>query len=663
MVKKGQLTYDNSVKTKRLRKWLLFGTAAVLAGCGGGGLLGFWMLSLPKVESLEYYKPDIVTQIFDMKGLPVAQFYTERRIPLSRDEIPDLMVNAILAAEDSDFFKHPGFDFTGILRALLVDIKTGRMSQGASTITQQLARLLFLSQEKTFSRKLKEALLAVKIEQRYSKDDILVLYMNQCYFGHGAYGVESAARTFFDTSVVELSPAQCALLASLLKNPSFYSPFRHPDRAVSSRDRVLKRMLENGFISEDLYNAAVNESLDVVSGNETGNIAPYFIEEIRKHLVQTMGNERILTGGLRIYSTLDTHHQEAAEIAIREGLDEFIARHPDAESPQVALVSIRPVTGEITSMIGGDNFNTTKFNRAVQAKRQSGSTIKPFVYLTALRKGYAPNYVIMDNPVVFKDPQTNREYRPKNYDLKYHGPTTLRVGLEKSYNVITAKLVDELGIQSCIDTMHLAGIQGDLPPYLSVGLGSGEVTLIEMVNAYATIAASGLRTEPIMIREIRDSDNTLLQSFQPKVEEVFGASECFQITSILQGAVNSGSGWRARRLNRSIAAKTGTTDNFTDAWFIGYTPSLVAGVWVGYDLPKSLGAGESGSRAAGPIFTRFMEQVLAGTPQESFTKPEELEKIRICHETGLLLNESCPDQIDEYFLRKNVPVVVCPIHQ
>jgi penicillin-binding protein 1A len=644
-------------------KAVIITVLAVTLGVGSGLFLGHWMKKLPPVESLEFFKPNIVTRIYDSEDALIAELYTERRTALRREEIPESMLRAILAAEDEDFFSHTGLDFPGILRAALIDIKSMKISQGASTITQQLARMLFLTNERTFTRKLKEIILSVKIEQRYSKDEILMLYMNQNYFGHGAYGVESAAKTFFDKSVGELTIPQCAMIAGLLPNPAFYSPFRHPENALKARNKVLNRMVKCAYISVGDQEVFEKEPLNLVKRTEYGGIAPFFVEETRKKLVERLGNQRVLTGGLKVYTTLVRRHQDAADFAVEKGLKEYRDRHVNAENIQSAFISIRSGTGEITSMVGGDDFERTKFNRSVQAKRQSGSAIKPFVYLSALMKGHKPNDIIMDAPVVFEDPHTHKKYRPRNYDRKYHGATTLRVALEKSYNVVTAKLLEQIGVPSVLDTVKQAGIESELPPYLSMGLGSGEVSLMELVNAYATLASKGLRSKPYMIREIRDSNNKRLFQAENRIEETLDPRFCFQIVKILQGAVTHGSGWRAQRLNRPIAAKTGTTNDSADAWFVGFSPSLAAGAWVGFDLRQSLGKNETGSRAAGPIFTEFFAQILAGTTEEDFQCPHGLEEVVVCRESGCLATDMCPVTIHEFFLEGQKPIERCPVHQ
>ncbi len=642
-------------------KMILF--LGLLFGLGIGALLGLWNKDLPRVESLSHYHPNVVTQVFDIDNRIIGEFYTERRQVLKRNEIPQHVIDSLLAAEDLDFYSHSGFDFLGILRAAIKNMASFKISQGGSTLTQQMARMLFLSNERTFNRKIKEALLTIKIERSYSKDEILTLYLNQSYFGHGAYGIESAARTFFNCSAKDLTTAQSAALMGLLKNPSYFSPINHPDRTVASRNLVLDRMCRGGFITETERDAFQSEPIGISIQSESGKVAPYFVEDVRKQLFELLGNERLLNGGFQVFTTLNSVHQQAADRAIVKGLTEFKTRHEGSGEIQAALIAITPGTGEVSAMVGGSDFAISKFNRATQAKRQAGSSIKPFIFLTALLKGFKPSDIIVDEPTTFIDPKTRKQWSPRNYDLKYRGPTTLRMALEQSNNIVTTRLLDNVGIDSAMQVMRDAGIESQLPPYLSLGLGSGEVSLIELTNAYATLAANGIRSTPHLIRSIKDENGNLIKEYLPEVKEVFDMDHCFQLTHMLRGVVDYGTGWRAKQIGRPIAAKTGTTNDYSDAWFMGYTPSLTVGVWIGYDLRRSMGHGETGSRAAGPIFTDFMMQTLSGMPVEEFEKTKEIEMSTICHESGLLAGTGCPSKIPEAFISGTVPFSTCPLHE
>lgn len=642
---------------------LLFGSIGLLTGLILGGAIGIMLRNLPPVESLTQYKPAAQTVVLNIEGDPIGQYYEERRMVLNREEIPDHVIQSLLAAEDRQFYSHGGFDLKGIGRAVISNIKSRGISQGGSTITQQVARLMFLTNERTYSRKIREALLTLQIERKFSKDEIITIYLNQSCFGHGAFGIEAATRTFYSKSTAELTVPESALLMSLLKNPTRFSPIKHPERSLESRNRVLERMNEAGLISSEDRDRWIAEPLNLNPDVQQGFIAPYFVEEIRQTLESELGSDSVLRGGLTVRSTLNSHHQECANRAIQLGLDAYRERHPDlADSIQAALVSMRPTTGEITAMVGGSSFQKTQFNRAVQARRQSGSSIKPFLYLTALMQGYTPSTVILDSPYVYKDPVTRKAWRPGNYDRRFRGAVTLRRSLEESLNIPTAKLVEKTGLDAFLDTAKRAGIESELPAFPSVVLGSGEVTLLELTNAYATIAAGGMRVRPRMILSVENQDGRQIYQQPVRVEEVLPPGPCYQLVSILRGAVARGTAWRAKALKRPVAAKTGTTDDYTNAWFVGFVPDLVVGVWIGFDVNRNMGHDETGSKAAGPIFTEFLQGALEGEPISDFAVPDGIELRQICYESGYLATPQCPVVLDEAFLKGQPPKSTCPVH-
>jgi penicillin-binding protein 1A len=652
------------VKSKPLKhSILLFSLIGITAGLATGILAGVMMRDLPPVELLTHYKPATQTAVLDSDGAMIGRYYEERRMVLARDDIPDRIIKALLAAEDRRFYSHGGFDLAGIARAAWKNIRTFSISQGGSTITQQVARLMFLTTERTFTRKLKEALLTLQIERKFSKDEIITIYLNQSCFGHGAFGIEAAANTFFNKPSRDLSISESALLVSLLKNPTYFSPIKHPERSLESRNRVIDRMHDSEFITDDEYFTALAEPIQLELDIQQGFIAPYFVEEIRQLLERELGAEAVTRGGLTVMSTLDRKHQESANKAVQKGLEAYILRNPgESDTIQAALVSIRPSTGEITAMVGGSSFQKTQFNRAVQARRQPGSAIKPLLYLTALVQGYTPSTVIMDTPYEYRDPQTGKSWKPVNYDQKFRGPVTLRRSLEQSLNVTTAKLLEKTTVHSFLDMAARLGIESELPPYPSVGLGAGEVTLLELTNAYATVAAGGLKVKPGMVQNVADMDGKMIFQQLPAYQEVVDPLPCFQLTQILCGVVQRGTGWRARVLNRPVAGKTGTTNDYSDAWFIGYVPDLVVGVWVGFDIRARMGDGETGSKAAGPIFTDFMMDICAGQDIRQFEAPEGITWKRVCYDTGYLAAPGCPTVIDEAFAGENHPKLVCPVH-
>ena len=658
------IDYSGGMKSGRTKYIIYcFSLIGIAFGIIIGIAVGIVMRDLPPVEQLTEYKPATQTTVFDKDGAIIGRYYEERRMVLARDDIPKRVVQALVAAEDRRFYTHSGFDLVGIGRAVLSNLKTRGISQGGSTLTQQVARLMFLTTERTFTRKLKEALLTLLIERKFSKDEIIAIYLNQSCFGHGAFGIEAAAHTFFNKSAKDLSISESALLVSLLKNPSFFSPIKHPERSLESRNRVIERMLNCGFISDEEYSLAIEEPIHLDPDIQQGFIAPYFVEEIRRLLETEFGANTVMRGGLTVLSTLNRKHQESANKAVQKGLAAYAQRNPEeSDTIQAALVSIRPSTGEITSMVGGSSFQTTQFNRVVQAKRQPGSSIKPLLYLTALNQGYTPSTVIMDAPYEYKDPKTGRVWKPTNYDLKFRGPTTLRQSLENSLNVTTAKLIEKTTIPAFLDMAARLGIESSLPPYPSVSLGAGEVTLLELTNAYATVAAGGLRVQPRMIQQVTDRNGKVIFQQAPIIHEAVDPRPCFQLTQILMGVVQHGTGWRAKALNRPVAGKTGTTNDYTDAWFIGYIPDLVVGVWIGYDIHTKLGSGETGSKAAGPIFTDFMMDISAEEEILDFEVPEGINWKKVCYDTGYLAAPGCPKTILEAFNGDNLPKIVCPAH-
>ncbi len=624
---------------------------------------GAMLKHLPPVESLTQYKPAAQTIVLDRTDDVIGQYYDERRLVLKREEIPNHVIQTLLAAEDQHFYSHGGFDLKGILRAVVSNLKSRGISQGGSTLTQQVARLMFLTSERTFTRKIKEALLTLQIERKFSKDEIIAIYLNQSCFGHGAFGIEAAARTFYNKPTNELTVLESALLMSLLKNPTRFSPIKNPDRSIESRNRVLERMFDLGFITGENLTLWTAEPLNINPDIQQGFIAPYFVEEVRRMLEQELGTEAVLRGGLTVRSTLDRHHQESANLALQSGLDAYRERYPDsADTIQAAIVSIRPMTGDITSMVGGSSFRKTQFNRAVQAKRQPGSSVKPFLYLSALMQGYTPSTIIMDTPYVYRDPKTKKPWQPSNYDNRYRGAITLRQCLEESLNVPTAKLAEKTGIEAFLDTAQRAGIESELPAFPSVVLGSGEVTLLELTNAYATIAAGGMRARPRMVFSVEDRNGRKVFEQPVQVREVLPPAPCFQLVKILEGAVQRGTGWRAKELNRPVAAKTGTTNDYTNAWFIGFVPDLVVGVWIGFDIKQALGNGETGSKAAGPIFTEFFRRALVDEAVKEFSIPPGIVLKKVCYDSGFLASSHCPVVIDEAFAESNAPKTNCPIH-
>jgi len=700
-------------------------TALFAAAILGGALLGVFFAfesDLPQVTSLEDFQPNIITQVFAADGSVLGEFAIEKRVVVEFRDIPPVLRNAIVAVEDADFWKHIGINPWRIPGAALANLRSGRRGQGFSTLTMQLTRLLFLTPEKTYERKIKEGILAFQIEKNFTKEEILTLYCNQIYFGHGNYGVEAASRFFFNKSMKDLTLPEAALLAGVPQNAPRLSPVNHPDRALARRNHVLDRMAEEKYVGREEAEAAKQEPLGLHLRKDPPSIAPYFLEEVRKYLEKEYGSQRIYQGGLRVYTTLDPGMQQAAVRALREGLRRLDRRargfvKPEAslladgllpeplhldewdwpfaagdvvrgvviasdgatavvqigdyrarlspadlawtrrtsvsdvlprgvvapfrivsldgerreakvqleQEPKVegALLALDVRSGAVRAMVGGYDFEKSKFNRATQAMRQVGSAFKPVVYAAAIETlGWTPSTILVDAPLSYPNPWNKTTWTPQNYDGAYMGPIPLRRAVEQSRNIPAVKTLQAVGVEKGIEYARKLGLAGEFPPFLPIALGAGEATLLEMVGAYATFANQGLRMKPFLIERITDREGNAVEQTTPRATDALRADTAFIMTSLLRGVVERGTAARARRLGRPIAGKTGTTNEFTDAWFVGYEPSLAAGVWVGFDEKKdSLGRGETGADAALPIWMDFWAAVTADRPVEDHPIP------------------------------------------
>lgn len=730
--------------------WALLIFLVISLGAAAGVFAGF-LRDLPSLDGLEEYQPSITTTLYTDQDEPFASFYEQRRSLLPLAKIPVQLKQAVLAVEDSRFYEHHGLSPRAIARAMIMNLLTRRKAQGGSTITQQLARALFLTPEKSFARKLKEALLAVEIEKKYPKDKILELYFNQVYFGHGAYGVEAAAQTYFKKSVGELTLAEAAMLAGLPSAPNRFSPILDPARARRRRDHVLNRMVEQKVITRAQADAASRSPFDEALFTRSRTIAPYFVEHVRQSLEESYGAYALYNSGLKVYTTLNLKMQRAAEEALVGGLRELDkargfrprpARGSDAtririgpytprvgeilpgtvlkvkpkslevqlgryrgeipldsmkwtklttlaeafregdpvlvqvlsvderrkmvemaleQEPELegAFVALDPKDGAIKAMIGGYDFERSKFNRAVQARRQPGSAFKPFVYATAFDRGLTPSTIIEDSPISFRFRVGGQvvEWSPENYDRKFRGPTTLRRGLENSINVVTVKLMQEVGVDPVIRMARQMGIESDLRRELALALGVSEVTPLELVSAYGVLANGGVRAEPFAIRKVTDSQGRILEERVAEPQEVMRPETAYVLVNVMKGVIERGTAARARVLKRPLAGKTGTTSEATDVWFIGFTPNLVAGVWVGYDVKKSLGPAETGGRLALPLWIAFMQKILPDLPPEDFKPAENVVAIPVNYMTGRPVPQDEKGAILEYFIKGTEPVV------
>jgi penicillin-binding protein 1A len=685
--------------------------AAALVGATSGLLL-VYSTNLPQVDELEHFRPGSITEVYDDQNRIIGTFALQRRVVASYDDYPQVLRDALISTEDKDYFRHSGINFWRIVGAAYRDIESGGKVQGASTLTMQLARNLFLSPDRSFHRKIQETLLAIQIERKFTKQQIFTLYANQIFLGHGAYGFESASEYYFSRPAKKLTLDEAALLAGLPKAPQYYSPVTHPDRALKRRNLVLNAMLEDGKITTQQATDAKAKPIQLNVQHDPNSLAPYFVEEIRRYLENKYGSDQVHEGGLRVYTSLDMDLQKSANRAVLNGVAAYERRHgwkgrltnilksgmtldryddPDwDDEPEVngyihalvtavnpgsasikfgryhatltqqdaawtqkrvadlfkpgdlcyvkilslggdaradvsleqdsgaqgALVAIDNATGEIKAMVGGRDFNASKFNRATQALRQVGSSFKPYVYTAVIDQGSSPDDTVLDAPISFET--GNSTYTPHNYDEKFEGTITLRRALAQSRNIPTLRLADRTGIKTVIDYARRFGITSSLPPYLPVAIGAAEITLLEQTSAYSVFPNDGVRLIPRYITKVTDYEGRVLEEDFPDAKDAISSRTARIMTSMLQEVVQHGTAVAAAGLKLPLAGKTGTTNDFTDAWFVGFSPTLTCGVWIGYDEKKTLGAKESGAHAALPMWIEFMKSALAGKDAGSF---------------------------------------------
>ncbi len=639
---------------------------------------------LPSMARLEMIEPSLKTRILAADSSVIREYYKQDRILLNIGAIPRDVQQTFLAIEDRRFYSHFGIDFYRIASAALKDIRHWEIREGASTITMQLATDLFFTKEQTWTRKIKEALLALRIERTYSKDEILEMYLNQIYFGGGGYGIEAASNRFFGTSVDSLKLHQIALLAGLQKNPSGYNPFRMPERALKRRDICLRMMRDFGVIEQAQLDTLRIKPLDVVP-RERGDadFAGYFTEHIRQILAQKYGDQAIYRGGLTVYTTLDPYLQRIAE----DSMETFLTRletnagyeltrsvyldtiEAGHEIPpdyiQSGAVAIDPQTGHIKVMVGGRSFLEKKFNNVLQARRQPGSAFKTFIYVAALANGYSPSDVLLDTPIVIEMPN-GEVYKPRNFSEKFHGAVSLRYALDKSINIPAVKLLQKLGGPAVIGTAHDLGIRSRLMPYLSLALGAQEVTLMELTSAFGVMAAEGIRAEPMAILKIVDRNGNILEEFREEREEVLSPQIAYMVTDMLRTVIDEGTGRTARSMGLRIpcAGKTGTSNEYADGWFIGYSPDLAVGVWTGFSHKAApMGKGMVGAKVALPLWTWIMRAAHPGNRGRDFDRPEGITEAMVCTESGLTATPYCRNVRREMFIEGFEPERQCDLHK
>lgn len=771
ILKKRARRDQRDIFLKIVRYFLLVSVFIVISSiCGLVGVYFYLGGNLPKISSLKDYRPSIITTVYSDDTRKIAEFFKERRIVIPLSQMSEMLKKAFIAAEDARFHKHKGIDLLSIVRAFFKNIEAGAIVQGGSTITQQVTKSFFLTPERSYSRKIKEAILAYRIDKKFAKNEILFLYLNQIYLGHGAYGVEAASENYFGKSAQELNLAECAILAGLPQAPSRYSPFRYPERAKQRQIYVLNRMVEEGFITNIQATEAINKELDIKPRkNWYIEEVPVYTEHIRRHIAKKYGDDILYKKGLKIYAAVNIEMQKIARGEIEKGLyaldkrqgyrgpikhlqpeeiesfskelqtelekapleegkitegvvievnnkndtvvvrigntlgiirieDMRWARKPDPEiayfetrvqhpgevlsvgdvihvkvknkifntnrwwldleqvpKAQAALLSIESETGYVKVMVGGRDFRESQFNRAVQSRRQPGSAFKPIIYAAALDKGYTPATMIIDSPIVYQDTEHDFTWKPRNYKEKFYGPTLFRNALAKSRNVVTIKILRDIGIDYAIDYARKLGIESKLNRDLSIALGSSGVSLLELVRAYSVFNNSGYLVSPVFITKIVDRDGNVIEESSPVREKVIEKNTAYIMTNLLEGVVKYGTGHRLKALNRPVAGKTGTTNHLHDAWFVGYTPRYTTGTWVGFDDEDSLGKSETGSRAASPIWLGFVRKVLEGKPIRVFQVPEGVVFSKIDAETGLLPIPESKKTIFECFKEGTVP--------
>ncbi len=757
---------NRSLVSAMLRIGLLcLGIVIVMAGLILAGGYMYFNQKLPKISSLKDYNPPVITTFYSADNKKIGEFFRERRRVVALSQMPEMLKNAFIAAEDDRFYQHKGIDLLSILRAFLKNIEAGSIVQGGSTITQQVTKSFFLSPEKSYRRKIKEAILAYRIDKTFTKDEILFLYLNQIYLGNGAYGVQAAAESYFGKKVQDLTLAECALLAGLPQAPSRYSPIRYPDRARKRQVYVLNRMVAEGYITRDQAEEALDSDWRIQPvKNLYMQETPYYTEYVRRYVEKKYGQELLYEGGLKVYTAVDVEMQTAAKQEMEKGLrnldkrrgyrgpkkrlseteieiysgklqkqplkkddivEAVVVEVDDAgknlrvkmggqqgvleaenmkwaekataytsskwadragsgrlfrvgdvidvrlmskddqgawqvaleQEPEVqsALLCIEAETGKVRVMVGGRDFGKSQFNRAIQSRRQPGSAFKPIVYAAALDKGYTPASVILDTAVIYEDKERDFVWKPKNYSRKFYGPTLFRQALAQSRNLVTIKILKDIGVGYAIDYAKKLGIDSHLNEDLSLALGSSGVSLLEIVNAYAVFTNMGYRVDPVFVTKIVDRHGNVLEEAKIHKEKVIEKNTAFIMTSLLESVVKEGTGRKVGALNRPVAGKTGTTNDLNDAWFVGYTPEYITGTWVGFDQEASLGKKETGASAAAPIWLGFMKRILENTPVKGFQVPKGVVFARIDAETGLLPAAESRKTIFECFKEGTVP--------
>lgn len=662
----------------------------LIVGTVGISLAFAYRNDLPSIEQIYNIEPAEVTVIYDAHGQVLQKYHFENRTLIPYNRMPKFLIQALLATEDSHFYKHWGVEWRGFLRAVFRNVLSGFGSGGGSTITQQLSRMLFLNREVTLERKIKEALTAIKIEKTYSKDEIIEMYLNCYYFGNASYGIETAAQNYFNKSAESLKIEEAALLIAVVNAPSRYSPTSHLERATQRRNYVLSRMESEDYISEELADSLKKLPIELNTSQMASGLAPYFTEMVRQYLTEKYGDDKFSKGGLSVYTTLDSRLQKVAEASMKIQLDSIQTRIErnkrlgnaeysiilrdstgkklgyEYKQIQGAFVGIDNETGDILALIGGKNYGKWKYNRAVQAKRQPGSAFKPFVYAAAINSGFHACDIFYDTPIVLTIPGST-EWNPQNFDNEFQGAMPLRTGLARSRNLIAIKLLQKVGAKPVIEIAHKMGIESKLDPNPSLAIGTSEVNVLELVSAYSTFPNGGIHIAPRYITKVLDRyGNVLEQNDIATRQVVLGAPTAYLMASLMSSVMDdsggTGASARTRGFQRPAGGKTGTSDNFCDAWFVGYTPQVTAGCWIGFDDKTSLGHNQTGSLNALPIWTDFMMAAHEDLPIRGFTEPPGITHETICVDSGKKASPKCPHIRDEVFLTEYMIDEVCTVH-
>ncbi|MDD4071361.1 MAG: penicillin-binding protein 1A [Desulfobacterales bacterium] len=650
------------MKLKKRTTLRLFPALVLITGVAIGIMSGIFFAlinDLPQIRSLEGFRPSSVTRIYSSDKVLLAELFMQKRDPVSFQDIPRYLIQAVIATEDRNFYHHSGIDLKGIFRAVVKDALAGEFIEGASTLTQQLTKTLFLNPQKTLTRKLKEAILSVQLERRYTKNEILTMYLNQVYFGSGAYGVESAARLYFGKPVKNLTLSECALIAGMPKAPSRYSPLVDKDLSLKRRNIVLRQMLATGIITASQYDTASRDPFPEPDGRHPAIKAPYFIEFVKKQLETTIGASLLYKGGLTVYTTLSYSLQMVAETALSNGLNALQQRMNhrtiSCPDPQGALLALNVDTGEMLAMSGGKNFFKTPFNRAVSARRQPGSAFKPIIFAHAVERGFTQSTMLLDAPVVFKGGKNGSDWQPENFSHTYQGEIPLRTALALSENIPAVRLIEKLGITSVIKFAHSLGIQSTLSPNLSLALGTSEVSLLELTAAYSVFPNRGKWIQPFAVTEVVDHHGRIIWQIKPESHIAMSRGGAAVMVNMLEAVIREGTGKKAGFIHRPVAGKTGTTNRYRDALFIGFSPAVAAGVWVGNDDHSTLGKGETGASAALPIWIEFMQKTLEPGVCHYFDIPDDTVKISINSRTGQRSFDHSTNSADALFIKGSEP--------